>query len=94
MADFNLQTYLSEMRAEAREDTRDVSDKVDTGFEKIGLRLTAHEKDDLKMFGDQHERLKGLEDTHKNLKWLVRAAFMAFIVFGFDMLAHALKGGF
>lgn len=76
-AKFNLQSFLSDMRREQREDHAELSGKVDTIVTTIG----------------QHEtRIVVVENTRKLLMWLGASFGVAVIGFLIDMVVNHLKG--
>lgn len=76
MESFSLQTYLIEMRKDAREDHAALMDK----FEEIATTVNQHET-----------RLVVVENTRKSILGLSAAMALAFIGAGIDLLFNHWK---
>lgn len=80
MVEFNLQTFLSEMRTEQRAEHQELSVKVDKALE------TLH---------DHETRIVVVEGTRKSIRWLGATMIVAFVGalldFVFDHLPRLLK---
>lgn len=90
--EFDLQKFLSEMRAEQRADIAAVRGKVEETFvhvSTLGVRMAAVEEDVEKTKGHGF-RITTLEKTNATAKWLMRASIVAAIAFIFDMFANHL----
>lgn len=84
MTDFNIQQFLSDMRAETNE-----------GFNTIRLRseiiaanLVAHERADILVQVLVESRLKEIEKVAASVKWFVRVGIVAIVTFLFDLLLY------
>lgn len=69
--EFNLQTFLSEMRDEQREDHRDLSNKVDNMLETLQ---------------DHETRLTVVENSYKSAKWFVALLITGLVTVAGDLL--------
>ena len=97
MSDFNLQTFLSEMRAEQRESLAELRAEQREGFETITARaahisddLTDHELVDVRVAGEIATRLAALETLHGNVRWGIRSVIGAAIVAASTYIYHIL----
>ncbi len=95
--DFNLQDYLRDMRAEARDDMQALMSRVDMGFhavevrsETIATELAIHAKDDAVTASRLDGRLKNIEDAKGALRWLGGAFVVGVIGFISDLLVYHL----
>jgi len=94
---FNTQTFLSEMRAEQREDatalreaTAELAKKVDEGFKATAAVSAAHELADTKEFNSIDKRLETVENTRRSMLWLGATMIVAIIGVVLDMAANYL----
>ena len=71
--EFHLQTFLSAMREEQREDHKELSFKIDAV---------------IKTLGEHHTRLTVVENTRRLLLWLGGVLGVAVVGFIFDMVNH------
>lgn len=67
--EFNLQDFLSEMRAEQREDLKTLDGKVDKALTTLQ---------------DHETRIQFVEGTRKTLRWLAASLVVAFLGAMFD----------
>lgn len=74
--EFNLQTYLTEMRTEARQDNQLIMHKVDDVKKTLALHDT---------------RITVVENTRRVLLWLGASLGVATIGFILDMIANHIK---
>jgi len=99
MVDFNIQQFLSEMRAEQQMAHREITERVHDGFEALSSRATRiaedlqdHERSDTIIAQAHIARLITVEDTVGAVKWLSKAALGAVIVgivaFLFDLITR------
>ena len=86
-----------EMRAEQRQDIKELTAKVDIGFDglrgiqsKIADDLDAHEKADLQAGAELNLRLSEIENSRKNSKWLIRTGLGTALLFLSDLLINHL----
>lgn len=75
--EFNIQEELRQMREERKQDHRDLSNKIETGFDSLERWARNHELQDQEMFLGMAGRLEPLEAIHttikKATKWVVLA---------------------
>jgi len=75
--EFNIQEELRQMREERKEDHRDLSAKIESGFDSLERWARNHELQDQEMFLGMANRLEPLEAIHgtikKATKWIVMA---------------------
>ncbi len=95
MSDFNLQTFLSEMRAEQRASLDSLDRQMEAGFATISERasrisddLADHELVDVRVAGEIATRLAALETLHDNVKWGIRSVVGAAIVAASTYVYH------
>lgn len=93
----NVQTMLSEMRAESREDHATLVLKIDTGFSEIragsatiASDLRQHTADDALAQQRLDGRLASIEGNRKTLRWLGGCLVIATLGFLSDMLVNHL----
>ena len=86
--DFDLQSFLSEMRAEMHEGFKASSAATTT----IADDLKAHQIEDVTVAGETNVRLSALEGLHTSVRWVLRAVIGAgivgFITIAFDVLRN------
>lgn len=96
---FNVQTFLSEMRKELREDHHRLVERVDAGFAEINDlalvvrdQLGSHTLDDHRAFQALDTRLSPIEAAMKmsndRIKWSTRTVIAAVVVGCIDLLFH------
>lgn len=73
MVNFDLQTFLSEMRKEQREDHESLSLKVDNLLETMQ---------------DHETRIVIVENTRKNMRWLAGTVIVGLVTFLLDLIAN------
>ena len=78
MVDFNLQTFLSEMR----EELCGKIDRVDGKVDMVTVRITDHET-----------RISVVENTRKIIRWLAGVLLVGAVAFVFDVIYSHLFGG-
>lgn len=76
--EFDLQSYLSEMRSEQRADTLLLSEKID------GVKDT---------LGKHDTRIAIVENTRRVLVWLGATLGVGLVTFLIDMVVNHFKGG-
>lgn len=74
MVDFDLQSFLREMRDEQREAHEALVTKVDAGFKEASAALAKHDT-----------RITVIENLRKNVLWFASATFGALIIGGVDI---------
>jgi hypothetical protein len=74
-----------------RENHRDLSKKVDEGFEKMTSALVAHGREDDQRFAALDLTLLPLQETHNMLKWARRTVYGAVIIAIIDGLGHVAE---
>lgn len=84
--DFNLQNFLSEMRAEQRDDNMTLTAKVDQGFQAVASSQKAHELSDQQMFSSFDKRLSTVENTRRTMRWLAGSITVAALGAGVDLV--------
>jgi len=84
MAGFNIQAELRSMRAEQREDFKELSAKVDL----LHVAFGAHEAKDMGLFNDQDQRIAVVEAAHKRSKWAIRTALGALLIAAVDFFVR------
>ena len=80
--EFDLQQFLSEMRAEMHEGFTSSAIVV----KAVADQLTTHQLDDVTIQGETNVRLSRLEGLHSSVRWVLRATIGAGIV-GFTAAA-------
>lgn len=88
MADFNLQDFLRDTRAEQREDYQRLADNVSHGFDKMSDAFLKHAAEDIHTAEILNGRLQNLEATDKTVRWLARTIFGGAIVMTYDMVKN------
>lgn len=93
--EFNVQTFLSEMRKELREDHRLLVSRVDDGFAEVTAtaravrdELVNHTSEDYRTAQALDIRLQPIESALKNVKWMTRTIVAAAILGAIDLLFH------
>lgn len=77
--DFNLQTYLSEMRQEQRDDHNSLSEKLDGAVAEFRAEISKH-----------HTRLVIVEGTRRVVLWLGGSAILALLGVLADLVVNHL----
>jgi hypothetical protein len=85
-ARLNTQQMLAEMRAEQREDHRELATKVDEGFKAIAAVAAAHELADTKQFNAIDKRLEVVENTRRSMRWLGATVVVALVGAAIDLV--------
>jgi hypothetical protein len=85
-ARFSVQSALTEMRQEQREDMQALQtsqnhlmDKVTEGFKTATKMVTDHVLEDTTKFNVIDKRLDLVENTRRTMRWLLAAAVVAFL---------------
>lgn len=88
--EFNLQAYLETMHADHREDTANLTKKLDEGFAAVTERLHEHELSDQRLFASFDSRIKPIEGVHKTARWLLGAVIVAMLTGAADIVFNHL----
>ncbi len=102
MVEFNLQTFLSDMRSEHKEDCAAILQEMKMGFSGVHARassiaedLSEHTLADVRIAADTSQRFDRIEVFIRSAKWVVAAVAGAVIVglvgAAFDVLANHWK---
>jgi len=97
--EFNVQTFLSEMRKELRADHQRLVERVDLGFSELTLtaravrdELVNHTADDYRAAEALNQRLSPIENAMKKsndrVKWTLRTIIGALVVGAIDLMFH------
>lgn len=88
--DFNLQSWLQEMRQEQREDYQLLSRKVDDGFSTVHQSLSNHKVETTQALGEVDKRLVIVENTRRAFRWAMGTMFAAGVTGLFDLVVNHL----
>jgi hypothetical protein len=84
MVEFDIQTFLRDMRVEVSTGFASITERA----EKIADALATHEKTDLVVQAALSGRLASVESMAANMKWFTRVGIGAFVVFVADLILH------